>query len=530
MSRNLAGTGTLARLALRRDRIVLPVWTAIFVLLAAGSASASVEVFPDEASRIKAGEAINNSPALIAMYGQVYDVTSLGEVSMIKLKGLYALFLAVLAFFTMIRHTRSNEEAGRLELVGSAVVGRYAALTAALIVTCGTGLVIGLLTALGLVAVGLPAAGSFAFGAGWAAVACAGAAIAAVAAQVTESARTANGIAATVLGLSYVLRAIGDTSGPSFMSWLSPLGWVLHLRPYSGNRWWVLVIFAGFFALAVAAAYLLVSRRDLGAGLVRPRPGPAEAAGYLRSPLALAWRLQRGSLIAWGIGFLLIGAVMGNIASDIGSILDNENAKEMVTKMGGVSGLTDAFFAAELGILAVVASAYGVQSALRLRSEEASQRTEPVLSTAVSRPSYAMSHLTIAFLGTALLVVLGGVGAGLAHGAQTGDMGRAFGRVLGASLVQIPAVWVLVGIVAALFGLLPRWSPLAWALLVAFLLLGEFGSLFELRQEVMDISPYAHVPRLPGGEMTTAPLIWLAAIAVGLTVAGVAGFRRRDIG
>ncbi|MGH3460909.1 MAG: ABC transporter permease, partial [Kribbellaceae bacterium] len=160
MRQNLTGTAALTRLALRRDRIVLPVWTAIFVLLAIGSAQASVEVFPDEASRIKAAEAINNSPALIAMYGRVYDVTSLGEVSMIKLKGLYALFLAVLAFFTVVRHTRANEESGRLELVGAGVVGRYAALTAALVVTCGTGIVIGLLTALGLTAVGLPPAGS----------------------------------------------------------------------------------------------------------------------------------------------------------------------------------------------------------------------------------------------------------------------------------------------------------------------------------------------------------------------------------
>ena len=326
-----------------------------------------------------------------------------------------------------------------------------------------------------------------------------------------------------------MLRAVGDTSGPSALSWFSPLGWMLHLRPYSGNRWWVLLIFAGFVAAGVTASYLLVGRRDHGAGLVRPRPGPAEAAGWLRSPLALAWRLQRGSLLAWGTGFLLIGAVMGNIAADIGGILDNENAREMITKMGGVSGLADAFFAAELGILAVVASAYGVQSALRLRSEETAQRAEPLLATAVGRPAFAMSHLLVALLGSALLVILGGVGAGLAHGAQTGDMGRAFGRVVGASLVQIPAVWILVGIVAALFGLLPRWSPLAWVLLVAFLLLGEFGSLFELRQEVMDISPYAHVPRLPGGEMSAAPLIWLTLIAAALTAAGVAGFRRRDL-
>jgi polyether ionophore transport system permease protein len=520
MRSSLAGTATLVRLALRRDRIVLPVWIAIFVVLAVGSAQASVAVFPDEASRVRAAEAINNSPALVALYGRVYDVTSLGEVSLIKMKGLYALFLAVLAFFTLVRHTRSDEEAGRLELVGAGVVGRYAALTAAIIVTCATGIVIGLLTTLGLGAVGLPWTGSIAFGTGWAAVACSAAMIAAVAAQVTESARAANGIAAATLAISYVLRAVGDTSGPGWLSWFSPLGWALHVRPYAGNRWWVFAVFA---------AYALIARRDHCAGLVRPRPGPPEAAGWLRSPLALAWRLQRGSLAAWTIGFLLGGAIMGNIAADIGNILDNENAREMISRMGGVSGLTDSFLAAELGLLAVIASAYGVQAALRLRSEETTQRAEPVLATAVSRQSWSLSHLVVALLGSAVLVVAAGVGAGLAHGSQTGDMANAFGRVFEAALVQIPAIWVLVGIVAALFGLLPRWSPLAWVLLVAFLLLGEFGSLFELNQRVMDISPYAHVPKLPGGELTVMPLIWLTVIALALTTAGVAGFRRRDI-
>jgi ABC-2 type transport system permease protein len=291
----------------------------------------------------------------------------------------------------------------------------------------------------------------------------------------------------------------------------------------------VFAVFATFIVVAVALAYVLIAHRDHGAGLVRPRPGPAEAAGWLRSPLALAWRLQRGSLLAWTLAFLLGGLIMGNIAANVGDILDSDNAKEMITKMGGVSGLTDAFLAAELGLLAVIASAYGVQAALRLRSEETSQRVEPVLATSVSRPSWALSHLLIALFGSALLTVAAGVGAGLAHGSQTGEMGHSFGRVFGAALVQIPAIWVLVGIVALLFGVKPRWSPFAWVLLVAFLLLGEFGSLFELNRRVMDISPYAHVPKLPGGEMTVMPLVWLAVIALALTAAGVAGFRRRDI-
>jgi ABC-2 type transport system permease protein len=37
LARNFAGTGALVRLALRRDRIVLPVWILVFAGIAVGS-------------------------------------------------------------------------------------------------------------------------------------------------------------------------------------------------------------------------------------------------------------------------------------------------------------------------------------------------------------------------------------------------------------------------------------------------------------------------------------------------------------
>ncbi|HEY9291591.1 MAG TPA: ABC transporter permease [Microlunatus sp.] len=530
MSAGLAGTGSLIRLALRRDRVVLPVSIVIFTAIAVGSAQASIAVFPTVQSRITAAESVNHAPALVAMYGRVYDPTSLGAVSMIKMIALYVLFLAVLGIFTVTRHTRAEEETGRLELLGAAVVGRYATLTAALAVSFGVMVTIGLLVGAGLITVGLPVGGSLAFGLMWIGVGCCYAAVAAVATQITDSARASNGLAAGTMALAFVLRAIGDTSGPGWFSWLSPSGWGVQVRPFAGDRWWVLLLPLGFTAVASTAAYQLAARRDLGSGLLQAHPGPKHAARWLRTPFGLAWRLQRGALLGWTIGFAVGGLFAGNIAADIGTMMSgNDQLGELLQSMGGVAGLTDAYFVAMLGILSVLASAYGVQAALRLRSEEASQRAEPLLATPVQRSAWMLGHLTIAFAGTAWLIMIAGITAGLAHGVQTDDLTRAFGRVVEGALVQIPAIWVLVGLVAALFGVLPRWSSSAWVFLVFFLLLGEFGALFKLNQMIMDLSPYAHVPRLPGGQFSLPPLAWLTALTVVLTGIGILAFRHRDL-
>jgi ABC-2 type transport system permease protein len=107
-------------------------------------------------------------------------------------------------------------------------------------------------------------------------------------------------------------------------------------------------------------------------------------------------------------------------------------------------------------------------------------------------------------------------------------MGQA-GRVFVAALVQLPAAWVLVGITVAAFGLTPRLAAVGWIALTVFLLLGEFGGLFGLDQWVMDLSPFAHTPRLPGVPVSAAPLVVLTILAAALGAGGLAALRRRDI-
>src|SRR3546814_10108374 len=100
---------------------------------------------------------------------------------------------------------------------------------------------------------GLPAGGSAALAAGIAGVGLLFAGMATVSSQVTEGTRAASGIAGVALAVSFVLRAIGDV-GDGRLSWLSPLGWGQALRPYGGERWWVLALMAA--ALEIGRAHV----------------------------------------------------------------------------------------------------------------------------------------------------------------------------------------------------------------------------------------------------------------------------------
>jgi ABC-2 type transport system permease protein len=177
----------------------------------------------------------------------------------------------------------------------------------------------------------------------------------------------------------------------------------------------------------------------------------------------------------------------------------------------------------------MVATAFGVATVMRLRSEEAELRAEPVLATGVSRLRWAGAHLAVAFGGPVALLVVAGLGAGAGHALRTHDASQV-GRLAGAALAQAPAVWVVVGAAALLFGAVPRRLAVAWAVYAAFVLIAEIGPLLELGSWFEDLSPFTHAPQLPGHAVEALPLAALSATAVALTTAALAALRRRDIG
>jgi ABC-2 type transport system permease protein len=104
-------------------------------------------------------------------------------------------------------------------------------------------------------------------------------------------------------------------------------------------------------------------------------------------------------------------------------------------------------------------------------------------------------------------------------------------RMLGAGISQLPAVLVVAGLAILAFGLVPRWSvPAAWTVVGVLVVLQLLGPVLRFSHWVMDVSPFAHVPRLPGGSLVAWPLVWLCLLAVAFSLAGLAALRRRDIG
>ncbi|MER6011370.1 ABC transporter permease [Streptomyces bluensis] len=520
-SRQLAGSGTLLRFALRRDRVTLPVWIAVNALMVLSMPNTLKGLYGTAAQRADLIRQMETNASLRALIGPVFD-DSLGALTAWRV-GIYAGALAaVMSLLVVVRHTRDEEESGRQEMVSSGAVGRRAPLTAALLAAAVANGVLALLIGGGLASQG--GAGALALALGIAGVGMVFATMAAIIAQLTESARLARGLTAAVLGAAFVLRAAGDSAkddGSSVLTWLSPLGWLENVRAFADERWWVLLLLAAAILLQGAVAYELAGRRDVGMSFLPTRPGPAN--GRLNTAGALAWRLQRGSVLGWSIGFLLAGVVYGGLTDGAADLVgDNAGARELFQRMGGQSGLTNAFLAAMIGMLGLIAALYIVASVLRLNGEETSGRAEPVLANAVGRLRWAAGHLVVAFGGTALIMLLAGLGFAIGYGKE-------FGPILGACLVQLPAVWVIGGVAVLLHGLLPRAAVAAWAVAGAVLLIGWIGPALDVPQTVLDVSPFGHLPKLPGGEMEWGPVLVLTAIAAALVAGGLAALRRRDL-
>lgn len=524
----LAGVGQLVRFMLRRDRVFLPVWVVSLVGIVYVSLRAVHGLYDTPEAIAAYANTVASSPASVALVGPPFAMDQIGGILIYETSSTALLGVALMAVFTVVRHTRREEDAGRIELLGSTVVSPHAVITAAVLVSSLASVLVGLGVAGSFLAEAQPFEQSMLYGASVAALGLVFTGVAAAAAQLMSHGRGAVGASLGFLALVFGLRAVGDVQ-ESNLSWLSPMGWSQQVGVYELDRWWPLGLSLLFTGAMLALTVALESRRDLGSGILTPRPGPAAAGALLSGVVGLAWRLQRGALLGWAVGFVAMAVMLGSFSESIEDMISENPALSDVFATAAAETLVDAYMAVSLLLLSIGVSGYAVASALRMRGEEATGRLEPVLATAVSRHRWIGGNLLVTLLGTLVLVLSGGIGLAAAFAVTTGRSDKAV-ELVGASLAYLPAILLVAGVAVLLFGVAPRVTGLVWFVVAFSFVVGWLGELLDMPSWAESLSPFSHLPAVPAEGLAATPVLVLSAVTVLVVAVGWSGFRRRDIG
>jgi ABC-2 type transport system permease protein len=532
------GTMRLVRLALRRDRFTLPAW----ILGMAAFVAATTALFQDNYT--KHPDLLQQDTRIVVenpgmrVLGLVTGPT-IGGYTLHRDALTLAVLAAMMSVLTVVRHTRQSEELGREEIVGAGVVGRYASLTAAVVVALAADVALAVMLALGMVVAGQPPAGSLVAGASIAVVGAVFAGVAAVTSQLASTSRGATGLAGAALGASFVLAALGNMTGTvdsaalrvtsTWPAWLSPIGWGQQMRPFADNTWWPLALAGCGVAALYLSAVVLAGRRDVGRGILAERRGPASASRSLLSPFGLGWRMQRGALAGWTAGLVGFGLIFGALSDQIRGL--KGAATDWYAAFGGNIDLLGAYWASMMQIAGMAVSIYVVTLMLHLHQDEAQGTLESVLTTAVSRLRWLGAYALNALAGASLLLVGFAVSMSLTGARVVGGAGSLLVDLLGAAAVQLPAVAVLGAATLAAVTMAPRWATgISWGLLVASIVVGPmFGPSLGLPSWLMNLSPFTHVPNAPVVTVTLAPVLGLAGTVAVLAVVSALVLRHRNL-
>lgn len=529
-SNDFTGTKILIRLFLRRDRFLLPMWIIFSVMLVFVTAVTFDAIGGEELRNVLSE--FHKDPLISALLGPIISVNLSGAIVWRGMSQL-ALALGIGSLLMVIRHTRTDEETGRSELIRAYPIGRYANLTAALILPIMGNMIAGILISFSILSLGGDVKGSFIFGATLSMIGCFFAGVGALGVQLRESSSTARSIGIAGLGLGLVLGILNNfRGGYTLLIWITPMAWHRVTSPFGGNHGWWLLYCAAFAAIPTIIAYKLSSRRDLGAGVLPASAGLPEASPYFSSSLSLAWRLQKRSFVGWLVGIVLYIAVFAAISPGLSS---DGGMSNWLANLGGTGwaeemGLGYVFISISIYLMSLFVAAYAMTAVLRLKKEENEGRVEMLVDKPVSRIRWMSSHLIVAAsYSTALLLVMGVVG-GLFYGIAAGDIRGGFWGIFIMSVSKIPPVLILLGVTALLYGLRPRMTIVGWIVWLGTVMLELAWEGQIIDWSLMQISPFAYthytidIMKLPLPQLIL--LLGLSGVLIGI---GLLGFKNRDI-
>ena len=538
----MMGLWTMIRLILRRDRIKLPLTFLIAVLSLASMIPLLNNVYGDAESIAVLYNTMNLNPSMLFMAGPI-DAPTFGSLVTIETLLWWGMGFAIINTMLVVRHTRHNEEIGAQELLLSGQAGRASSLVAVLLVALAFNLLVALGVGAGIELVNdgyWQSSSSWLYGAAFAVFGFVWAGLAAVVVQLVESGRSANGILMGLVGLTFVGRGIGDFMGkvneqglhePAMINAFNPFGWLQATRPLHEPDWAPLLISVGAAFLAIGLGFLLLARRDVGAGLLPGRRGKQRAGHFLSTSLGLTWHLQKNIFIGWLVGILVMVATIGALVPQMTDVLgQSESMNQILVSIGGVGEVLPTFMAAMMAISCMLVFGYVVHGLSKLRSEESSGHLESLLATKTTRLKWIGCHVGFIFVaGAAMLAMIGVVLAGLSN--LLADFNLSVGEYALASLSYLPVMLVFMALYVLLFGLLPRLASGASWLYFGFVFFALWiGPMLELSQVVMSLSVMEHMATPPVEAIDLGSLLVITGLSISLITVGLVVFRRRNVG
>lgn len=530
--RNLfSGTAALTKFIFRRDRLRLLIWIVSLSVFVFGLVPVFEELIMYEMDSAIMVEMMKN-PAMIAIVGQVYGESNytLGAAFSNYMLLFSVMIAGAMNIFLVNRHTRNDEEKGRLEIVRSMSVGRLANLSSVMIAALIANILLSLFTTAGLYILrgsGMTLEGCFLFGVSLGLIGMFFAACTAVFCQISSSARTSAGLSFSLLLILYIIRGVGDVKD-NMLSLISPLGLIMKTETFVNNYWWPVFVVKIITLVLVLIAFYLSAGRDLGLGVIQPRAGKRNASSLLSSPMGLAIRLMRTPIIIWAIVVFVLAAMYGSVFGDLGKYIEGSPALKAIFSGNTEFSLVEQFIGLLTAVMSMISSIPVLSFMNRVVSEEKNGMSEHILTKPVSRINNIMSYFFLTLIVSIIYQVLVAYGFWSAGSVVLEDI-PSFTTFLVSTLIYLPAIWLMMGIVVLLIGFLPRKTFIIYLYLGYSFFIVYIGQVAKLPEWTRKFTPYGIIPQYPIEDINWANLLVVAIVTIVTVVIGVYGYRNRDI-
>jgi ABC-2 type transport system permease protein len=535
---NRAPGWTFAWFVGRRMVRTAAIWGAVVAVYVYATAVGFDSLGASPSARRATLDVLASNVGLKALLGDSGRVDTVAGFIDWRVIGLMSIATAIWALMAATRWLRGEESAGRWELVLAGPITPRAA-TARTLTGLGSGVgALWVVAAAGtaIVArrddVGISPARAAFFATVIAFAPAVFLAVGAVASQLMATRARANSVGATVLGVAFMLRALGDAAPAAH--WLvdvSPFGWIEQIHPLGDAHPLWLVPLAGLTAGLGWLAVALAARRDLGDSVIADRDTAPARIRMLSRPTLFAIRMARGSIAAW-LGATAIAALLyGAFARSAGQVFADSS---VIRKFAGTLAPT----AAHLGeqtyagiiflLMTTLLMAYASAAMANVRETEAEGYLDNLLVRRVGRLPWLAGRVGVA----ATVLVTGGIlaGAGFWAGAASQHAGLTAPELIRAGINACAPGLLLLGTVVFTFGFLPRatavvgYAMLAWAFLLEML-----GSALHFNHWLMDTSMLHHLALAPTVDPNWRIDGTFLTLGAALAAVGAWRFSRRDL-